>query len=67
MSRTAAKSQFTKAMMRSVLNDAGVTLIGGDIDESPMAYKDIQTVMRNQEDLVNIIGIFKPKVVRMDG
>lgn len=67
MSRTAAKSQFTKAMMHSILKDAGVTLIGGDIDESPMAYKDIQTVMRNQTDLVHVIGIFKPKVVRMDG
>lgn len=67
MSRTAAKSQFTKPMLRSALADAGVTLIGGDVDEAPMAYKDINTVMQNQEDLVNIIGIFKPKVVRMDG
>lgn len=67
MSRTVAKSQFTKSMLCSVLEDAGVKLIGGDVDEAPMAYKDINTVMRNQEDLVDIIGIFKPKIVRMDG
>lgn len=67
MSRTAAKNSFTKKMMEEILNDVGVTLIGGDIDESPMAYKDINEVMQFQSDLVNIIGIFKPKVVRMDG
>lgn len=67
MSRSAAKNLFTKKMLHDVLKDAGVELIGGDIDESPMAYKNINEVMQFQTDLVNIIGIFKPKVVRMDG
>ncbi len=67
MSRSAAKNSFTKKMMEEILRDVGVTLIGGDIDEAPMAYKDIHEVMQFQNDLVNIIGIFKPKVVRMDG
>lgn len=65
MSRTAAKNSFTHKMMMEALQEAGVTLIGGDLDESPMAYKDIGSVMRTQEDLVNIIGIFKPKLVQM--
>ncbi len=65
MSRTAAKNNFTNKMMNDILSEAGVHLIGGDIDESPMAYKDINEVMHYQNELVNIIGMFKPKVVRM--
>ena len=65
MSRTAAKNNFNQKMLDEKLNEAGVHLIGGDIDESPMAYKDINEVMQYQNELVNIIGMFKPKVVRM--
>ena len=32
-----------------------------------MAYKDIAQVMDSQRDLVEIIGSFTPKVVRMCG
>lgn len=67
MSRTAAKNTFTKKMLEETLQQAGVTLIGGDIDEAPMAYKDIDQVMQFQNELVDITGVFKPKVVRMDG
>ena len=65
MSRTAAKNNFNQKMLDEKLSEAGVHLIGGDIDESPMAYKDINEVMQYQNELVNIIGMFKPKVVRM--
>jgi len=41
-------------------------LIGGSIDESPMAYKDITKVMSLQTELVDILGTFTPKIVRMD-
>jgi tRNA-splicing ligase RtcB len=43
-----------------------VSLIGGNIDEAPMAYKDINKVMANQTELVDVLGIFTPKIVRMD-
>ncbi len=66
-SRSACKKQFTQSEVKSVLKDAGVELIGGGIDEAPMAYKDIDRVMRNQTDLVEVIGSFTPKIVRMDG
>ncbi len=42
-----------------------IELIGGDIDESPMAYKDINTVMAAQTDLVEVLAKFKPRIVRM--
>ena len=48
-----------------MLKDSGVTLIGGGLDEAPMAYKDINMVMSAQQDLVDIIARFRPKIVRM--
>ncbi len=36
-------------------------------DEAPIAYKDIWEVMAQQEDLVDIVGKFSPKIVRMAG
>ena len=67
MSRTAAKEKYTLKQMKDDLLQAGVTLIGGSVDESSMAYKDIHQVMKEQESLVEVIGKFKPLVVRMAG
>ncbi len=66
MSRTQAKNQFNRKMIDEILKANGVSLIGGGIDEAPMAYKDITRVMQYQSDLVDILGIFNPKIVRMD-
>ena len=52
--------------MKKVLANHDVQLIGGGIDEAPMAYKNIETVMKLQEELVDVIGTFTPKIVRMD-
>jgi tRNA-splicing ligase RtcB len=65
LSRSRAKQQFTEKMLRGVLNKAGVELIGGGTDEAPMAYKDIYRVMEYQKDLVEVVGKFHPKIVRM--
>jgi tRNA-splicing ligase RtcB len=67
MSRSQAKNSITPSMMKSQLKKHGVTLLGGGIDEAPMAYKDIHTVMNSQKNLVDIAGTFQPKIVRMDG
>ncbi len=67
MSRTAAMKNVTNAEMKSVLKENNVTLIGGGLDESPHAYKDIFQVMEAQVDLVDIVGKFSPRIVRMDG
>lgn len=67
MSRTAALKTITQETMQSYLKDRGIKLMGGGLDEAPMAYKDINEVMRAQEELVDILGIFHPKIVRMDG
>jgi tRNA-splicing ligase RtcB len=49
-----------------MLTTAGVTLIGGSVEENPFAYKDIEMVMDAQKELVTIQGKFLPKIVRMN-
>lgn len=65
-SRRKCKEKFTKSAIKKELAAHDVTLIGGGIDEAPMAYKDIKKVMANQQELVEVLGTFTPKIVRMD-
>lgn len=65
-SRKKCKESFTQSEIKKVLKANDVTLIGGNIDEAPMAYKDINKVMANQTELVDVLGTFTPKMVRMD-
>jgi tRNA-splicing ligase RtcB len=66
MSRTKAKNCVTKNALNDLLKKNGVTLLGGGLDEAPHAYKNIYEVMKLQQDLVNIVGTFMPKIVKMD-
>lgn len=65
MSRTQATKSVSKSAMRELLQEKGVSLIGGGLDEAPMAYKDIHKVMAAQEALVDVVAKFTPKMVRM--
>ena len=65
-SRAKCKTSFTQSQINKVLKDNDVMLIGGNIDEAPMAYKNINTVMNLQTELVDVLGTFTPKIVRMD-
>jgi tRNA-splicing ligase RtcB len=65
MSRKHAKEKFTNSQMRKDLEQSGVTLIGGSLDECSMAYKNIDDVMKCQSDLVKTVGSFTPWIVRM--
>ncbi len=67
MSRTAALKSITKTERDRYLKERDVTLIGAGLDESPQAYKPIEVVIAAQSDLIEIIGKFKPVMVRMDG
>ena len=66
MSRQKAKESFTQSAMKKFLSQAGVTLIGGSIEEMPLVYKDIDRVMQTQEMLVEVQGKFTPRIVRMN-
>jgi tRNA-splicing ligase RtcB (3'-phosphate/5'-hydroxy nucleic acid ligase) len=66
MSRTKAKNSITQHELKMMLKEHQVELIGGGLDEAPIAYKNIHEVMAAQKDLVEVIGTFLPKIVRMD-
>ena len=67
MSRTTALNSVTHHALKEMLDKNGVKLIGGGLDEAPHAYKDIHTVMNAQQHLVDTVGVFYPKIVKMDG
>ena len=66
MSRTQARNTVTRHSLDKMLREHGVELIGGGLDEAPVAYKNIHQVMAAQADLVEVVGMFLPKIVRMD-
>lgn len=65
-SRAKCKANFTPSAVKKELQKHEVQLIGGNVDEAPMAYKDIHKVMALQTELVMVLGTFTPKIVRMD-
>jgi tRNA-splicing ligase RtcB (3'-phosphate/5'-hydroxy nucleic acid ligase) len=67
MSRTNALKIMNHQLLKETLATAGVKLLDGGLDEAPQAYKDINVVMNYQTELVDIVGKFIPKIVKMDG
>ncbi|MCX6318670.1 MAG: RtcB family protein [Bacteroidetes bacterium] len=67
MSRTRAIASVTDKQFKEELKKFGVKLLGGGLDESPFAYKDINVMMQSQKALVDVVGSFTPKIVKMDG
>lgn len=67
MSRSAASKSITHELMNDTLKKHQVKLIGGGLDEAPQAYKNIEEVMQHQRALVEVLGRFIPKIVKMDG
>jgi tRNA-splicing ligase RtcB (3'-phosphate/5'-hydroxy nucleic acid ligase) len=65
MSRTKAMETFEWEKVNRVLKDRGVKLISAGLDEVPGVYKDIHQVMAAQSDLVEVLGRFDPKLVKM--
>ncbi len=65
MSRTKALATFDWATVNGELRERGVKLISAGLDEVPGVYKDIHQVMSAQADLVEVLGRFDPKLVKM--
>lgn len=65
MSRTAALNAISKTARNEYLKERGITLLGGGMDEAPQAYKPIEKVIAAQNELVEVIGKFTPRIVRM--
>jgi tRNA-splicing ligase RtcB len=65
MSRSKAMQSFTWSGVKKQLAAAGVELLSSGLDEVPGVYKDIHTVMAAQTDLVEVLGRFDPRLVKM--
>jgi len=67
MSRREAKDTFNFARVKKELAKKGVTILSAGADEVPGVYKDIDEVMAAQQDLVEVVARFDPKIVKMCG
>ena len=65
MSRSKALETFEWSKVNRLLKERRVHLISSGLDEVPMVYKDIHQVMASQTDLVEVLGQFLPRVVKM--
>jgi tRNA-splicing ligase RtcB len=59
MSRSEAKRRFDQFDLREQTAGVECRKDGGVVDEIPAAYKDIDTVMAQQTDLVEIVHTLK--------
>lgn len=65
MSRKRAMQSFEWGPVNKLLKEKQITLMSAGLDEVPMVYKDIHQVMEAQADLVEILGQFEPRIVKM--
>lgn len=65
MSRTRARETFAWGNVRRELSARGVHVLSAGIDEVPGVYKDIHQVMAQQQDLVEPVARFDPRLVKM--
>jgi tRNA-splicing ligase RtcB len=65
--RKEAKRRFTKAEMDAWLQQRGVTLIGADLDESPMAYRRLPEVLAQHDGTIRVLHTLRPFAVAMAG
>jgi tRNA-splicing ligase RtcB (3'-phosphate/5'-hydroxy nucleic acid ligase) len=59
--------RFTREQMDEWLREKGVYLIGGDVDESPMAYRRLTEVLAAHEGTIRIVHTLQPFLVVMAG
>ncbi len=65
--RGAAKRNFTRAQMDAWLQERGVVVAGGDVDESPMAYRRLPDVLAQHAGTIRVVHTLRPFAVAMAG
>ena len=65
MSRKKAKATFNWKGVRDGIERKNVRVISAGIDEVPGVYKNIREVMSHQQDLVETVARFDPRIVKM--
>lgn len=67
MSRKKANDMFRFSHVRKELAERGIDVLSAGSDEVPGVYKDIRQVMAAQQDLIEIVAQFDPRIVKMCG
>lgn len=65
MSRTQARDKYNFRAVQKDLEAKGVRVLSAGADEVPYVYKNILEVMSSQADLVETVGRFDPRIVKM--
>jgi len=65
--RKEAKRRFTREQMDAWLQKRGVTLVGADLDESPMAYRRLPDVIAEHANTIKVLHTLRPFAVAMAG
>jgi tRNA-splicing ligase RtcB len=65
--RMEAKRRFTRPQMDAWLQGRGVMVAGGDLDESPMAYRRLPDVLAHHSGSVKVLHTLHPFAVAMAG
>ena len=65
--RREAVRRFTREQMEAWLRERGVILVGGEVDESPMAYRRLPEVLAAQGNTIRIRHTLHPRGVVMAG
>jgi len=65
MSRKQARDTYNWKAVKNDLAAKGVTVLSAGADEVPYVYKRNEEVMAQQQDLVEIVARFDPKIVKM--
>ena len=65
LSRRKAKEKYTWKAVQNDLKKKGIQVLSAGADEVPGVYKNIDEVMQEQQDLVEPIARFDPRIVKM--
>ena len=65
--RMQAKRTFKREQMDAWLKERGVQLAGGDLDESPMAYRRLPDVLAHHAGTIRVLHTLRPFAVAMAG
>jgi tRNA-splicing ligase RtcB len=65
--RQEAKRRFSKEQMDNWLQGRGVSLVGGGLDESPMAYRRLPEVLAHHAESTRVLHTLRPFAVAMAG
>ena len=65
--RKQAKQLFAREQMDAWLRERGVLLAGGDLDESPMAYRRLPEVLAQHAGTIRVLHTLRPFAVAMAG